>query len=153
MILTLLRSIISTLPEKPTFVVGDKAWQNLVVDGIKKPGVKMPVIFTEDLIKSDDLFRSSMYLDEVFTINMLFLDASRLEWTPEQHEPIYSAMRELRRQFLARLKQHEAIDNTNGDGISAISTQNVKNVMNRNMSGVFLTFRIKPFNDYGFCID
>ncbi|TZF84523.1 hypothetical protein FW774_05915 [Pedobacter sp. BS3] len=160
MVTELIRSIVSTLPNEPTFVLGHKAWQNFVSDNNSKKLVIWPAVYMEDLLTSDDRFESSMAFTEFFNIEMMFLDRKRtaqqntaLDATPEQEEPVIYSMRELRRLFLTRLARHEAVNWTAGDGITNIKTINVKKWSDASLSGCVLTFRLKLFNEYSFCDD
>jgi hypothetical protein len=84
---------------------------------------------------------------------MLFLDRTELAYTPEQHRVIIDAMRDLRRQFVLKLK---ATKNVYGEhifkAIDNVKTTDTFNELDANASGVFMTFAATPLNSDSVCV-
>lgn len=146
-IVTVIESVVLDLTPKPIFIHGFKSWANLKADE-----KKFPCVILVEPITSDDNFRQGGLVDSTYPLFMLFLDRSQLDWTPEQHRAVIDSMRDLRRQFILKLKitknanlEHifKAIDN--------VKTTDTFNELDANASGVFITFTATPLNSDSVC--
>lgn len=149
-IITIIESIVDDIPSKPNFIHGQKGWQNVESDESA-----FPAIYLEEPLTSDDTFHQGGLVEESYPLQMMFLDKTELDQTPEQLRPIVDAMRALRRQFIIRLKTKK---NTNGENIvrpelvTNIRTIDVYNVFDVNISGVIVTFNVTPLNSDSVCV-
>lgn len=147
-IITLIESVVSELKPEPEFIYGFKSWANLKAD--EKP---FPVVILVEPIVSDDTFHQGGLVDSSYPLFMLFLDKTEIDYTPEQHRVAVDAMRDLRRQFILRLK---SIENANGENlfkeISNVRTTDTFNELDANASGVGLNFTATPLNSDSICV-
>jgi len=147
-IVTIIETVVLDLTPKPTFIHGTKAYGNLKADE-----KKFPLVLLIEPIYSDDTFRQGGLVDSTYPLMMLFLDRSELAFTPEQHRPIIDAMRDLRRQFILKLKEKK---NTNLEhifkAIDNVKTTDTFNELDANASGVFITFTATPQNSDSVCL-
>ncbi len=146
-IVTVIESVVLDLTPKPTFIHGFKSWANLKADE-----KKFPCVILVEPITSDDNFRQGGLVDSTYPLFMLFLGKTELAYTPEQHRVVIDEMRDLRRQFILKLKiaknanlEHifKAIDN--------VKTTDTFNELDANASGVFITFTATPLNSDSVC--
>lgn len=147
-IITIIESVVNDIPSKPNFIHGQKGWQNVESDESA-----FPAVYLDEPITSDDTFHQGGLVEETYPLQMMFLDKTELRQTPEQLRPTVDAMRELRRQFVLRLK---AKKNANGEHIfkeiTNVRTIDVYNVFDVNISGVIITFNAKPLNSDSVCV-
>lgn len=142
MIVALIKSIVEALPltdspeAYPTFVHGEKEFQNFIADEIEGT-----LVFLDAPITSNDRPTKGGYIEESYPISMLFLAKSELDYTPEQHQVIIQQMRALRRRFINRLQANANVREVNG-----ISTIDVVNIFDVNLSGVIYRLNVIPFN-------
>jgi len=149
-IVTIVEEIVSVLTVAgsspavaPSFEHGDRYFQNLVSDEIIGE-----VVFLDENLSSDDTLTKGGYLEESYPVVLLFLQKSELDWTPDQHQVAIQRQREQRRKFLNRLQNRVNVDVRR---IESIRTDNVTNLFDVNLTGVMLSLRIVPLNDYGAC--
>lgn len=147
-IITVIESVVADLVPEPEFMFGLAGWNNLRADERK-----FPVVILVEPITSDDTFHQGGLVDSSYPTYMLFLDKTELDWTPEQHRVVIDSMRDLRRQFILRLKKKA---NANGEHIFK-SIENVKTVdtfneLDRNTSGVGVSFIATPLNSGSVCV-
>lgn len=147
-IITVIQSIVTELTPEPEFIYGFKSWANLQAD--EKP---FPVVILVEPIVSDDTFHQGGLVDSSYPLFMLFLDKTELDYTPEQHRVAVDAMRDLRRQFILRLKSKK---NANGEHIfkeiANVRTTDTFNELDANASGVGLNFTAVPLNSDSICV-
>jgi len=147
-IVSIIETVVLDLTPKPTFIHGFKSWANLKADE-----KKFPCVILVEPITSDDTFRQGGLVDSSYPLFMLFLDRTELRDTPGQHRPIIDAMRELRRQFILKLK---ASKNSNLEhvfkSIDNVKTTDTFNELDVNASGVFITFTATPLNSDSVCV-
>lgn len=147
-IVTLIENVVNDLTPKPTFVHGTKAWANL-----KGDVSNFPMVILIEPIVSDDTFHQGGLVESSYPLFMLFLDKSELDMTPEQHRVMVDSMRDLRRQFILKLKIAE---NSFGEHIfkeiSNVRTTDTFNELDANSSGVGVNFTAKPLNSDSVCV-
>lgn len=147
-IVTIIESVVSDLTPKPTFIHGFKSWANLKADE-----KKFPCVILVEPITSDDTFRQGGLVDSNYPLFMMFLDRTELADTPEQHRVAIDAMRELRRQFILRLKMKKNSANEHVfKAIENVKTTDTFNELDANASGVFITFNATPLNSDSVCV-
>lgn len=146
-IITLIESVVNDLTPKPEFIYGFKSWANLKAD--EKP---FPVVILVEPITSDDTFHQGGLVDSSYPIFMLFLDKTELEDTPEQHRVAVDAMRDMRRDFILKLRM---IKNANNEhifkSVANVRTTDTFNELDANASGVGLNFTAVPLNSDSIC--
>lgn len=147
-IITVIESVVSDLDPKPEFIYGFKSWANLKADE-----KKFPMVILVEPISSNDTFHQGGLVDSAYPLYMLFLDKSELENTPEQHRVKVDEMRNLRRQFILRLK---AKTNSYGEKvfkeITNVVTTDTFNELDANASGVGVRFTATPLNSDSVCV-
>ncbi len=147
-IVSIIESVVLDLTPKPTFIHGFKSWANLKADE-----KKFPCVILVEPITSDDTFRQGGLVDSSYPLFMMFLDRTELRDTPEQHRPVIDDMRELRRQFILKLK---ATKNSKLEhvfrSIENVKTTDTFNELDANASGVFITFTATPLNSDSVCV-
>jgi ABC-type microcin C transport system duplicated ATPase subunit YejF len=150
MIVSAIQNVVSQMSIECSFIYGFKGWQNLKAD---KTAV-FPVIFLDEPISSVDNFSQGGAVDITYNLNIAFLTKSQLSWTAEEHDTVIQAMRNVRREFILRLKKI-ADTSTNQHlfrSISNITTLNAMNVFDVNLSGVLVSFQIVPMSEDGICL-
>jgi hypothetical protein len=147
-IITIIQEVVSDLTPKPEFIYGFKSWANLKADD-----KAFPIVILVEPITSDDTFHQGGLVDSSYPIFMLFLDRTELADTPEQHRVAVDAMRDLRRQFILRLKKKA---NANGEhifkSIDNVRTTDTFNELDANASGVGINFTATPLNSDSVCV-
>ena len=147
-IVTIIESVVNDIPSKPTFIHGQKGFQNLTSDE-----KAFPAVYLDEPITSDDTSHQGGLYEENYPLKMMFLDRTELRQSPEQLRPTIDAMRTLRRQFINRLKIKK---NANGEhifkNISNIKTIDAYNIFDVNLSGVIVTFNALPLNSQSVCV-
>lgn len=147
-IVTIIEQVVSELNPKPTFIHGFKSWANLKADE-----KKFPCVILVEPITSDDTFMQGGLVDSNYPLFMMFLDRTELADTPEQHRVAIDAMRELRRQFILRLKLKKNSANEHiFKAIENVKTTDTFNELDANASGVFITFNATPLNSDSVCV-
>jgi len=147
-IVTIIETVVLDLTPKPTFIHGFKSWVNLKADE-----KKFPCVILVEPITSDDNFRQGGLVDSTYPLFMLFLSRTELADSPSQHRVAIDAMRDLRRQFILKLKEKK---NTNLEhifkAIDNVKTTDTFNELDANASGVFITFTATPLNSDSVCL-
>jgi hypothetical protein len=147
-IVSIIETAVLGLTPKPTFIHGFKSWANLKADE-----KKFPCVILVEPIRSTDTFRQGGLVDSSYPLFMLFLDRAELAYTPEQHRPIIDAMRDLRRQFILKLKESKNTYNEHiFKDITNVETTDTFNELDVNASGVFITFIATPLNSDSVCV-
>jgi hypothetical protein len=148
-IVTTIESIVGALPitaggsTYPTFVHGEKSWQNLQADEIQNV-----VVFLDEPITSNDVLTQGGYIEEEYPLSMLFVNKTELDFTPDQHRVIIDAMRELSKRFILRLQA-----NSNVRSVKNSIRVDVTNIFDVNLSGVILKIVVVPYNSDGACVN
>lgn len=127
----------------PTFIHGEKSWQNLEADEVLNH-----IVFLDEPITSNDTMHQSGAFDEAYPIVLFFAEKSEMEWTPEQHQVAIQRQRYQRKKFLNHLVS------LIGDTIinfGSIRTMDAKNVFDVNLSGCILYINITPLVNYSVC--
>lgn len=149
MIVAAIQNVVSQMSMECSFIYGLKGWQNLKADKT----ATFPVIFLDEPITSNDTFGQGGAIDIQYNLNIAFLTKSKLDWTPEEHDVCIQSMRNLRREFILRLKKVK--NNTTNEhlfrSIDNIVTTNAVNVFDVNLSGVLVSFQIVPMSGDGIC--
>ena len=146
-IITIIEAVVADLTPKPVFMYGFKSWANLKADE-----KTFPIVILVEPITSDDTFRQGGLVDSSYPIFMLFLDRTELANTPEEHRPVVDSMRELRRQFILKLKLAKNSYNEHiFKSIDNVKTTDTFNELDVNASGVGLNFTATPLNSDGVC--
>ena len=141
-IVTFLTSIISTLGSPaPAFHVGAKGWQNLIADS-----AVLPAIFLDEPILSDDSLKISKVIEEKYKLVLLFLNKTEPDFTPTQHGVICQAMRDLRADFIHKLEANSSVKE-----VSGLTTKNVMNLFDCNLSGVMITVNLILYDNSSVC--
>lgn len=147
-IITLIESVVADLTPKPEFIYGFKSWADLKADE-----KKFPIVILVEPITSDDTFHQGGLVDSAYPIFMLFLDKTELADTPEQHRVAVDAMRDLRRQFILKLKLTKNANNEHVfKSIADVKTTDTFNELDANASGVGLNFTATPQNSDSVCV-
>jgi len=147
-IITIIESVVDDLTPKPEFIYGFKSWANLKADD-----KKFPIVILVEPITSDDTFHQGGLVDSSYPLFMLFLDKTELDWTPEEHRVVVDAMRDLRRQFILKLRM---LKNANGEhvfkSVAEVRTTDTFNELDANASGVGINFTATPLNSDSVCV-
>ena len=147
-IITIIESVVADLTPKPEFLYGFESWANLKADE-----KKFPIVILVEPITSDDTFHQGGLVDSSYPIFMLFLDKTELDWTPEEHRVVVDAMRDLRRQFILKLRM---LKNANGEhvfkSVAEVRTTDTFNELDANASGVGINFTATPLNSDSVCV-
>lgn len=147
-IITLIESVVADLTPKPEFIYGFKSWYNLKADE-----KTFPIVILVEPIVSDDTFHQGGLVDSSYPLFMLFLDKTELDYTPEQHRVAVDAMRDLRRQFILKLKIKKNANNEDlFKEITNVRTTDTFNELDANASGVGLNFTATPLNSDSVCV-
>jgi hypothetical protein len=148
-IVTTIESIVGALPIEaegstyPTFLHGQKSYQNLISDEIQNV-----MVFLDEPITANYDLKQSGYIEEGYSLSMLFVNKTELDFTPAQHRVIIDAMRVLVKRFLLRLQANSNIRFVrNAEGID------ITNIFDVNLSGVILRVTVVPFNSDGACVN
>jgi hypothetical protein len=150
MIVSAIQNVVSQMSMECSFIYGLKGWQNLQAD---KTAV-FPVIFLDEPISSIDNFSQGGAVDITYNLNIAFLTKSNLNWSAAQHDTVIQAMRNVRREFILRLKK-VADTSTNQHlfrSISNITTLNAVNIFDVNLSGVLVSLQVVPMSSDGICL-
>ena len=146
-IITIIESVVADLTPAPEFIYGFKSWANLTADE-----KTFPIVILVEPITSNDTFHQGGMVESAYPIFMLFLDKTELADTPEEHRVSVDAMRELRRQFILKLK---LVKNTYNEhifkSITDVRTVDTFNELDANASGVGLNFTAAPLNSDSVC--
>jgi len=142
----LIGAVVALMDDTPTFIHGNKGWQNLEVDEIKDD-----VVILDEPVTSNDDYRKSGLLEENYTLIIYFFTKSELDYTPAQHKPLIEAMRTRRRDFINRLSDYSIDGQKQIRAISGIRTVDLINVFDVNYTGVMLSITITPFNFLPHC--
>lgn len=146
-IITIIESVVNDLDSKPSFFYGQKGWVNLKAD---KP--EFPAVMLIEPITSSDTFHQGGMVDSDYDVYMLFLDDSPLDDTPEQKRVVVDAMRALRREFILKLKLVKDSSRTHVfKSITNVRTTDTYNELDRNASGVGVSFTATPLNGDSVC--
>lgn len=146
-IITIIEAVVNDLTPKPEFMFGLAGWNNLRADE-----KEFPVVILVEPITSNDEFRQGGLVDSSYPLYMVFLDKSELDWTPEQHRLAIDSMRELRRQFILKLKMAKNSYNEHiFKSITDVRTIDTFNELDRNASGVGVSFTATPLNSDSIC--
>ena len=141
-ITTFLDGIIAKLGSPaPTFEIGVKSWQNVIADN-----AVLPIIFLDEPIKSEDVIKSNRIIEEKYKLILYFFDKSQLDLTALQQNVIAENMRTLRREFLLELSKDEKVKL-----ISSLSTENVFNALDANVTGCRLFLDLTLYPDEKVC--
>lgn len=131
----------SSPPVAPTFIHGNKGWQNLLADEVQND-----IIFLDEPVTSNDNYRQSGLLEESYNLSLVFLTKSELDFAPEQQKPLIARMRRLRLAFLNKLSRTN-LRNTNFN----VRTIDVVNILNVNLTGVIVMLTITPIDPQPQC--
>lgn len=148
-IVTTIESIVGGLPlvaggsTYPTFLHGEKSYQNLIADEITNT-----MVFLDEPITSEDTLTQGGYIEEGYPLSMLFVKKTELDFTPAQHRVIIDEMRELSKRFILRLQA-----NTNIRFVLKCTRTDITNIFDVNLSGVILRVTVVPKNSDGACVD
>lgn len=146
-IISIIESVVNDLTPKPEFIYGFKSWANLKADE-----KVFPIVILVEPITSDDTFHQGGLVDSSYPIFMLFLDKTELANTPEEHRVAVDAMRELRRQFILKLKLVKNQYNEHiFKSITDVRTTDTFNELDANASGVGVNFTATPLNGDSIC--
>lgn len=137
-IVSLIGSIVATVTDAPTFIHGDKGYQNLISDELN---IETGVIYLDEPISSNDSFKQSGYLEETYPLKLLFAKKTELDWTPAQHQVIIQECREMRREFMVLLQNNSSVQS-----FKSSKTTDIQNLFDINLSGVYLELEVVPFN-------
>lgn len=149
-IVTLIESIVTDLSPAATFIHGTKGWQN-----IKADAPTSSIVFLDEPIFSNDTFHQGGLVDSSYPLRMIFMQQSKHENTPAQSRVFIDTMRELRRQFILRLK---AKINTSNEKIfkevKDVQTTDMINAreFDRYLTGCLVTFTAVPLNSDSICV-
>ena len=147
-IITIIETVVADLTPKPSFLYGFKSWANLKADE-----KVFPIVILVEPITSNDIFSQGGTVNSTYPIFMLFLDRTELAYTPEEHRVKVDAMRELRRQFILKLKIAKNSYNEHiFASISDVKTTDTFNELDANASGVGLNFTATPLNSDSVCV-
>lgn len=128
--------------EAYTFIHGDEAYQNAVAD--RK---KFPLVFLDEPIISNDEPKQSGYIEETYPVKIAFMWQSKMDWTPEQHQPLIDKAMADARAFVLRIMA----DSTNVGKVSNVKRVGFRNFLDANASGCFLFMNILKRNTDGVC--
>lgn len=147
-IITVIESVVNDLSSKPEFIYGLKSWANLKADD-----KVFPIVVLIEPISSNDTFHQGGLVDSTYPLLMLFLDKTELAHTPEEHRVVVDEMREMRKEFILKLRQAK---NTNGEhifkSVADVRTIDTFNELDANTSGVSLNFTATPLNSDSVCV-
>ena len=141
--ISIIRAIVAALTGPPEFYHGTSQWQNLDAD---KAELSNGIVYLDEPLRSRDDVKQGGYMEETYPLSLLFLKKSELKWTPAEHQVVIAEMRTLRREFINALQSHASIRRI-GDPI----TTDVTNVLDANLSGVFVEIDVTPFNTEAAC--
>ena len=146
-IITIIEAVVADLTPKPEFIYGFKSWANLKADE-----KTFPIVILVEPITSNDEFRQGGLVDSSYPIFMLFLDKTELAYTPEEHRIAVDSMRDLRRQFILKLKIAKNSYNEHiFKSITDVKTTDTFNELDANASGVGINFVATPLNSDLIC--
>jgi len=146
-IISIIEAVVLDLVPKPTFIYGFKSWANLAADD-----KAFPIVILVEPITSEDTFSQGGTVDSSYPIFMLFLDRTELAHTPQEHRVKVDEMRELRRQFVLKLKIAKNQHNEHiFKSITGVKTTDTFNELDANASGVGLNFTATPLNGDSVC--
>jgi hypothetical protein len=148
-IVTTIQDIVEALPLVvggsiyPTFIHGEKSYQNLIADEIQNV-----MVFLDEPITSNDTLTKGGYIEESYPLSMLFVNKTELDFTPDEHRVIIDAMRDLSKRFILRLQA-----NSNIRTVNSSTRIDITNIFNVNLSGVILRINVVPFNSDAACVN
>jgi hypothetical protein len=131
-----IKSIVNEMDSDIFFAHGAASFQN------EQDPVDFPLVYLDDPIFSNDVFNLSGYLEETYPVKILFAGKTELDWTTDEHYEVIEPMRVLSRVFLAKVWK----DTTNVKAISNIRRFDAINLMDVNVSGIYLLMDLTLFN-------
>jgi len=149
-IVTLIESIVADLDPSASFIHGNKSWQN-----IKADVPKGAIVFLDEPIFSNDTFHQGGLVDASYPLRMLFLTHSQHADAPEQSRVHIDEMRELRRQFVLRLKAKlNASREKIFKEVSNVQTTDLINAreFDRYLTGCLVSLIAVPLNSDSVCV-
>lgn len=142
-IVSLINTVAVAITGTPTFIHGDKGFQNLQDD----INIESGVVFLDEPITSNDTLKKSGYLEESYPLRILFAKKSKMDYTPEQHQVLIQECREMRREFIVLLSDNENIRSIE----PTMKTTDIINLFDINLSGVYLELTVLPNNNAANC--
>lgn len=151
-IVTLIENIVADLDPQADFLHGTKGWQNIKADNT----ILHTIVFLDEPIFSNDTFFQGGLVDSSYPLRMMFLKQSKHEDKPEQSRVAIDEMRELRRQFILRLKA-KIVTATNEKIFKEITNVQTTDLINarefdRYLTGCLVTFTAVPLNSDSVCV-
>jgi hypothetical protein len=146
-IISIIEAVVADLTPQPVFIHGFKSWANLAADD-----KVFPIVILVEPVSSNDEFRQGGLVDSSYPLFMIFLDRTELADIPSEQRVVVDAMRNLRRQFILKLK--DATNSYNEHifkSITDVRTTDTFNELDANASGVFINFTATPLNDESIC--
>lgn len=131
----MIRAIIAEAVLNSTALVmkyGDKGWQNLFGDELETTAVYLngPTVFK---------IPNTLNMAEKYTVTMLFLQKSELDFSPEQQDVATEVPRQLLRAFVQYCRAHQGIQL-----FEMVEAIEVWNILDSNASGWALICNITP---------
>lgn len=117
----------------PTYLHGWKGWNNIAVDELQNT-----LVILVDPVVSNSTLNGSVLKDK-YSLLILFVEKSELEWTPEQHMPVIDRMRRLCARFIYSARQSDSFSE-----VSDFIITDEYNIMNVCLTGVGLQVKITP---------
>lgn len=143
-IVTFVSSVVASMNDVPSFIHGEKAWQNLQDNVDLTSGV----VYLDEPITSTDTLHLSGYLEVTYPLRLFFAKKSEMDYTPAQMLPIIQACREWRREFIVRLQESATTMS-----IANIRTIDVLRAYDLNVTGVILQIDLTPISRDSNCFD
>lgn len=139
----IIKELVALLDGPPLFIYGAKSWLNIQSDDAN---IDNALIYLDQPLESSDTFHTSGYLEEMYILRMFFLEQSDIAWNPEEHNEVIQRMRTLRSKFINKLEQSDKIHH-----ITNITTTDIINVLDVNLSGAIVEIGVIPFSTYTNC--
>lgn len=138
----IIKTNLTALDSSFTFFEGNKAFANLMADNIVDnfAWLDYPIISTIRPTKGGNF-------DPSRTVKILLAKKSEMDYTPEQHRAIEEAMEVLCFKLITKLQSDSEILE-----VSNIKTIPVRNFVDSNITGCFITMTLRNILDMSVCI-
>lgn len=139
---TIVKDIVAGLSAPGTFRYGWKGFLNFKGDG----EAVFPLRYLDYPIKSNDALRQSGLIESGFPITIAFLDKTKLDFTPDQHDVIIQEQRTQSTEFITACQNSELIH-----FVRDSKRTEIVNIFDINLSGIILEITLLPFDPDATC--
>jgi len=126
-----------TDPANHTFRIGWKTFQNFKAD----EEAVFPLRYLDTPIVGNDSLKQSGLIETDFPLTIGFLDKTKLDATPEEHDVIIQEQRRQSTIFITACQNSSLIH-----FVKTVKRTEIVNIFDLNLSGIILEITLTPFN-------